>query len=149
MAEISKARRDSRQILLVNIHERDLRRGFSIAAAKRHVAPAKSRPYSVPLTMVRILRWLVIFYKWTLSPLLSWLGGPASGCRFHPTCSIYFYQAVKKHGFLRGSWLGVKRLARCHPWGGQGEDPVPEKNVTGVDAPIIAAPNLAPHSAGK
>ncbi len=76
--------------------------------------------------MVLLLRFLIRAYQWTLSPLLSWLGGPGSGCRFHPTCSEYFLEAVQRHGALRGSWLGLKRLARCHPWGGQGEDPVPE-----------------------
>jgi putative membrane protein insertion efficiency factor len=76
--------------------------------------------------MLLLLRFLIRAYQWTLSPLLSWLGGPGSGCRFHPTCSKYFLEAVECHGALRGSWLGLKRLARCHPWGGQGEDPVPE-----------------------
>ena len=75
--------------------------------------------------MLLLLRFLIRAYQWTLSPLLAWLGGPGSGCRFHPTCSEYFLKAVERHGALRGSWLGVKRLARCQPWGGQGEDPVP------------------------
>jgi len=76
--------------------------------------------------MALLLRFFIRLYKWTLSPLLIWLGGPGSGCRFHPTCSNYFLEAVEKHGALRGSRLGLKRLARCHPWGGKGEDPVPE-----------------------
>ena len=46
-------------------------------------------------------------------------------CRFRPTCSAYFIEAVRKHGAFRGGWLGVKRVLRCHPFGGQGEDPVP------------------------
>ncbi|MDD5813110.1 MAG: membrane protein insertion efficiency factor YidD [Bacteroidales bacterium] len=49
---------------------------------------------------------------------------PAS-CRFTPTCSEYMRQAIIKHGPLRGLWLGIKRLMRCHPWGGSGYDPVP------------------------
>ena len=85
-----------------------------------------ARFYPTPLIMLLLLRFLIRAYQWTLSPLLSWLGGPGSGCRFHPTCSTYFLEAVERHGALRGSWLGVKRLARCHPWGGLGEDPVPE-----------------------
>ena len=85
-----------------------------------------ARFYPTPLIMLLLLRFLIRAYQWTLSPLLSWLGGPGSGCRFHPTCSKYFLEAVERHGVLRGSWLGVKRLARCHPWGGLGEDPVPE-----------------------
>jgi putative membrane protein insertion efficiency factor len=52
--------------------------------------------------------------------------GPGSGCRFTPTCSAYFLEAVETHGFVRGSWLGLKRLARCQPWGGAGHDPVPK-----------------------
>src|SRR4029079_15294726 len=77
-------------------------------------------------------RFLIRAYQWTLSPLLSWLGGPSTGCRFHPTCSAYFLQAVECHGGVRGSWLGLKRLARCQPWGGQGEDPVPEVKTFNV-----------------
>ncbi|MEP6708831.1 MAG: membrane protein insertion efficiency factor YidD [Verrucomicrobiota bacterium] len=75
--------------------------------------------------MVLLFRICIRAYQWTLSPLLAWLGGPATGCRFHPTCSVYFLEAVERHGFLRGSWLGVKRIMRCQPWGGQGDDPVP------------------------
>lgn len=77
--------------------------------------------------MVLLLRLLIRAYQWTLSPLLATLGGTASGCRFQPTCSAYFLEAVERHGAWRGSWLGLKRLARCHPWGGQGEDPVPAR----------------------
>jgi uncharacterized protein len=78
--------------------------------------------------MLKILRICIRIYQRTLSPLLSVLAGPGSGCRFHPTCSQYFLEAVETHGFLRGSWLGLKRLARCQPWGGCGEDPVPPRS---------------------
>ncbi len=84
--------------------------------------------------MVLLVRFLIRAYQWTLSPLLAMLGGPATGCRFHPTCSVYFLEAVEKHGALRGSWLGLKRLGRCQPWGGQGEDPVPEPTRDGARA---------------
>lgn len=77
--------------------------------------------------MLFLVRFFVRLYKWTLSPLLSLLGGPSSGCRFEPTCSGYFVEAVEVHGFFRGSWLGLKRLARCQPWGGSGHDPVPPR----------------------
>jgi len=61
----------------------------------------------------------VYFYRAVISPLL-----PPS-CRYVPTCSQYAIEAVKKHGVFRGGWLMLKRLSRCHPWGGSGYDPVP------------------------
>jgi uncharacterized protein len=73
--------------------------------------------------MRRLIRIVVRTYQFTLSPLLVAIGG--SACRFHPTCSEYFLQAVDAHGAWKGCWLGVKRLGRCHPWGGAGHDPVP------------------------
>jgi hypothetical protein len=59
------------------------------------------------------------FYKRWVSPAL-----PPS-CRFTPTCSEYSYQAVEKYGVLRGGWMGIRRLARCHPWHPGGYDPIP------------------------
>jgi hypothetical protein len=76
--------------------------------------------------MAWLLRIFIRGYQWTLSPLLSALAGPGNGCRFQPTCSAYFLEAVERYGAWRGGWVGLKRLARCHPWGGQGADPVPE-----------------------
>jgi putative membrane protein insertion efficiency factor len=61
----------------------------------------------------------VYFYQKVISPMF-----PPS-CRFVPTCSQYMVEAVKKYGILKGSWLGVKRILRCNPWGGKGFDPVP------------------------
>jgi putative membrane protein insertion efficiency factor len=78
--------------------------------------------------MLKILRVCIYIYQRTISPLLSSIAGPGSGCRFEPTCSRYFLEAVDTHGLLRGSWLGLKRLARCQPWGGCGEDPVPPRS---------------------
>ncbi len=68
--------------------------------------------------------------------MFSFFGGPGSGCRFTPTCSAYFLEAVETFGIARGSWLGVKRLGRCHPWGGHGFDPVPnaDDSANGADA---------------
>ncbi|MBQ8863795.1 MAG: membrane protein insertion efficiency factor YidD [Rikenellaceae bacterium] len=62
---------------------------------------------------------LVRFYQLCISPLT-----PPS-CRFTPTCSQYAIEALRKHGLVRGGWLTIKRIARCHPWGGSGYDPVP------------------------
>lgn len=77
--------------------------------------------------MIWIVRFFIRAYQIAVSPILSLLGGPGSGCRFTPTCSAYFLEAVEKFGIVRGSWLGLRRLARCHPWGGCGFDPIPEK----------------------
>lgn len=59
------------------------------------------------------------FYQGAISPML-----PRS-CRFTPSCSQYAVEAIRRHGPLRGLWLAVKRICRCHPWGGSGYDPVP------------------------
>ena len=75
--------------------------------------------------MRALVRIFIRSYQVVVSPALSFLGGPHSGCRFAPTCSEYFLQAVEVHGLLRGGFLGAKRLLRCHPWGGSGFDPVP------------------------
>jgi len=64
-------------------------------------------------------RSLVQAYRYGLSPLL----GPR--CRFYPSCSAYALEAIDHHGALRGTWLAVRRLARCHPWHPGGYDPVP------------------------
>lgn len=69
------------------------------------------------------LQWILIaivrLYQLVLSPIL----GPR--CRFQPTCSSYTIDAIKLHGGLKGSWLAIKRITKCHPWGGHGFDPVP------------------------
>ncbi len=63
---------------------------------------------------------LVRFYRFAVSP---WLG---ANCRFDPTCSNYAIEALQVHGVLTGTWLAVRRIARCHPWGSSGYDPVPK-----------------------
>ena len=63
---------------------------------------------------------LIRLYQWTISPLLG------ANCRFTPTCSEYAVAAIERFGPARGSMLVLKRLARCHPWGGSGYDPLPE-----------------------
>ncbi len=62
---------------------------------------------------------LVYFYRYAISPLT-----PPS-CRFTPTCSEYALEALTKYGLFKGGWLSIKRILRCHPWGGRGYDPVP------------------------
>lgn len=69
--------------------------------------------------MRRVALLLLRGYKRFLSPLLPPM------CRFEPTCSVYTMQAVEKYGTLRGTWLGMRRLARCHPFNPGGWDPVP------------------------
>ncbi len=73
-----------------------------------------------------VLVWLIGGYRIVLSPFLHTLLGPGYGCRFRPSCSEYAQQAILRFGVWRGSWLALRRLARCHPWGGSGVDPVPE-----------------------
>lgn len=61
------------------------------------------------------------FYQVGISPYT-----PAA-CRFSPTCSSYSLEALQVHGLFKGSWLAIKRIGKCHPWGGSGYDPVPKK----------------------
>lgn len=63
--------------------------------------------------------FLIKIYQLIISPLL----GPK--CRYTPTCSYYASEALKKYGVVKGLWLAIKRILRCHPWGGSGYDPVP------------------------
>lgn len=62
---------------------------------------------------------LIRFYQICISPLKP------PTCRFTPTCSAYALEALRKHGLFKGSWLAIRRILRCHPWGGSGYDPVP------------------------
>ncbi|MBQ9523432.1 MAG: membrane protein insertion efficiency factor YidD [Paludibacteraceae bacterium] len=79
-----------------------------------------SREVSKGKTILRKVFLLpVYFYRTCISPFT-----PPS-CRFTPTCSQYMVEAVLKYGIFKGTWLGIKRILRCHPWGGSGYDPVP------------------------
>ena len=69
--------------------------------------------------IARVLVLPIRVYQLLVSPLL----GPR--CRFYPSCSAYAVEALQRHGALRGSWLAVRRLGRCHPWNPGGPDPVP------------------------
>lgn len=68
---------------------------------------------------IRLVLFPIYIYQYLLSPLI------APTCRFSPSCSTYTKEAIQKHGIIKGIWLGTRRLARCHPWGGKGHDPVP------------------------
>ncbi|MDE6230107.1 MAG: membrane protein insertion efficiency factor YidD [Muribaculaceae bacterium] len=81
----------------------------------KNPSPAGGRHYLVRKLAVAPIR----FYQGAISPLL-----PAS-CRFTPTCSQYAAEAISRHGIARGSLLALRRILRCHPWGGSGWDPVP------------------------
>ncbi|WP_159578782.1 membrane protein insertion efficiency factor YidD [Marinoscillum sp. 108] len=61
----------------------------------------------------------VLFYQYSISPLFP------STCRYSPTCSNYAKDAIMKHGVFKGIWLAIRRISKCHPWGGSGYDPVP------------------------
>lgn len=61
---------------------------------------------------------LIKIYRGAISPLLP------SACRYTPTCSQYMLDALNKYGLFKGGWMGIKRISRCHPWGGHGHDPV-------------------------
>ena len=74
--------------------------------------------------MKTLSRILIRFYQLALSPAIHLIGGPGSGCRFTPSCSSYTLEAIERHGFIKGSWLGLCRICRCQPWGGSGYDPV-------------------------
>jgi uncharacterized protein len=69
--------------------------------------------------MKYVLIGLLKAYRFAISPLYGQV------CRYHPTCSAYALEAVQTHGAMRGTWLAVRRVARCHPWAAGGLDPVP------------------------
>lgn len=69
--------------------------------------------------MKRFALAAIRFYKHYISPLMG------SSCRYYPTCSQYTYEAIEKYGVLKGSWMGMRRIGRCHPFAKGGFDPVP------------------------
>lgn len=71
------------------------------------------------MILKKIAILFVKFYQAAISPLLP------NSCRYTPTCSQYAMEAINKYGAIKGSWMGFKRILRCHPWGGHGYDPIP------------------------
>jgi putative membrane protein insertion efficiency factor len=105
----------------------DARGSIAIIAVSATPNPAMSHPTRNPASderparspFVLLLLGLIHAYRFVLSPLL----GPR--CRYLPTCSEYALEALNRHGLWRGARLAVRRILRCHPWGGSGHDPVP------------------------
>lgn len=85
------------------------------SAARRRPAARDIAGWIVAAPLLAMIR----LYQWFLAPLMG------SACRFAPSCSHYGFEAIAVHGPVRGSWLTLRRLLRCHPWGGSGFDPVP------------------------
>jgi len=91
---------------------------MTAASAPERAPEAAAAPPSFSAG-VRVLRRLILLYQ-------AARAGRPSPCRYWPTCSNYGLEAIERHGARRGVWLTARRLARCHPWGGHGVDPVPE-----------------------
>jgi putative membrane protein insertion efficiency factor len=100
--------------------------GVAAFGRKPHPVISQKKSGGLP-TAATILIFAIHLYRWMISPAQTLLFGPAGGCRFTPTCSQYAMEAVREHGAITGGWLGLRRICRCHPWGGCGHDPVPEK----------------------
>ena len=69
--------------------------------------------------LAKLMLGLIQFYRYAISPLIP------PRCRYSPTCSQYALEAIRKYGAVKGGWLALKRICRCHPWGGHGHDPLP------------------------
>ncbi len=96
------------------------------SSSQEHVHTGEPALRDLPLRIQNLPRWLVLalirLYQMTISR-----GLPADTCRFYPTCSHYGYQAIYRHGVLKGGYLATWRVLRCNPWNAGGYDPVPEK----------------------
>jgi len=84
-----------------------------------------------PTPPARLALMMLRLYRTILSPMILGIYGPA--CRFEPTCSEYAHQAIARYGLMRGIVMAARRLARCHPLGGHGYDPIPARNRAGRD----------------
>lgn len=108
--------------------------------------PGESAGHRYPGIAARVGLLFLRGYQIGLSP---WLG---SSCRFDPSCSAYAADAIRRFGLIRGSWLGMRRIARCHPWGDSGSDPVPTEwrwwgRSREYEDPAVSAPK-GPRSGG-
>ncbi len=90
--------------------------------------------------LAHVLKGLVLAYRYSLSALIG------NECRFKPTCSEYASDAITAHGAIRGGWLAIRRVARCHPWGGSGWDPVPPADDPPSDPDAAGPTRSRPHS---
>ncbi len=88
-----------------------------------------------------MFRWIALqlikLYWWTLSPLLGEV------CRFEPSCSRYTAVCIERFGAAKGSWLGARRICRCHPWSAGGFDPPPDVNASDGGTPDAPLPDAA------
>lgn len=86
--------------------------------------PSEPKLKDLPVRLTTLPKWIALafirLYQMLISPTL-----PPNSCRFYPTCSHYGYQAVYKHGLLKGGWMAIKRILRCNPFNPGGYDPVP------------------------
>jgi hypothetical protein len=108
---------------------RDSRRHCNQGAQDDRAESNGDRRFTLPSLPARGLLGLIWLYRHSISPVLPVVCGPGCGCRFHPTCAVYAADAVRTHGAVRGSWLAVRRLLRCHPWHPGGFDPVPRTDL--------------------
>ena len=87
-------------------------------------------PHDQYVVLKKVIKAIFIFpiriYQYAISPMLG------ANCRFSPTCSSYTIQAIEEWGPIKGTWLGMKRFSKCHPWGGHGYDPVSKNESSGA-----------------
>ncbi len=104
------------------------------------VAPGQQALYYCHSFMRHLCIFAVRIYQWVGNPFLRAITGGCGCCRFEPSCSAYAVEAFQLHGSMRGGWLALRRLCRCHPWGGSGFDPVPQpQRSSGTRAQFLPA----------
>src|SRR5436190_22519615 len=111
-----------------SLRERPLPHKCGVPTEKRNAAFIRQQRF-LECVLQKVLIFGVRLYRWVISPAKTCLFGPLGRCRFTPTCSEYALHAIQTHGAFNGAWLALKRIARCHPWGGCGEDAVPLRKL--------------------